>query len=1130
MNIRDELVSEIRKYLMGPREEEETLPSVPNYPIDYYTLGILFPQGAEPDAFDSDDFEGDVEDHESPDPRDLVAPQIKQGAIGLRVDIADGVKKVDVEIGYAKYDNIDAGWKRRPQRDNTHHTIDLIHGSGKVEIFGNDGIQDASLIWVFDEVISSHENNRVLNLFLENSRRWRIYDRDEDDFNAVREENNNNAIFQPFIKIHSNGKIFRVCKPKVRGHLQIAEDQSLDLVFRNTVIFGEGYNCAATWDNNIDPLWVCTEFVPRYISSSIGKESEGDDDRPASIDLYPLSFAGQDNDETYKKQFEENIRPIIDRYAKWIDVEKAKLRVLETKNDPHTLAAKNNICQCEEACRRMKQGLEFLLADGNEKVRISFALANRAMLHHRIRSERYSKIARGEPPGPKPDPANPDKPVRWYPFQIAFFIMNVHSVVDRTSPEREVVDLLWFPTGGGKTEAYLAVAAFTMIYRRLKGDGDGLGTAVVMRYTLRLLTLQQLERASTLMCALEFLRLNNPEYGLGDNPFLIGLWVGAKLTPNRYEVSEDNINEQRGRREMHISGSSPMQLIRCPWCGAPMNPYCYEVSKRNQWTVIHCSSKDCFFFSNDKSDTKRALPVLTVDTDIYRRCPSMIVATVDKFARMPYRSEIASIFGRVDRYCDKHGFLTAGVSCGASSRHRDAKIKRINHLDGPDLIIQDELHLITGALGSMVGLYETAVDYLAQRQVGECWIRPKIIGSTATIRGADNQIRKLFNRSSPHKFPPPGIDKNDSFFWWESDKPGREYVGISFSHRSAKYTLAKIYASLLQKVKTLSTEMKLDEIDPYWTLVGYFNSIRELGGTIRLVEDDVASNIRFISSTIFKIPESEIRDPGRPHNGMEELTGRITQSGIRDIREKLEKRLGEQDCISTLLATNMISVGIDIERLGMMVVNGQTKNSSEYIQATGRIGRRPQIPGLVFTLYNPYKPRDLSHYENFTGHHSMLQKNVEPSTLTPFSVGSLERGIHAVLIAMIRLSIPNLADRKSADCFERKDAEDAMAFILNRYLEIQQVHVDDDGYKYAKKYLESFVDNWIKIIQKAEDDEADENGVWYHNTYKKTQFSEIDNNQYVLMEDFSKYSGSKFVKATPESLRDVERSVRLSYR
>lgn len=1126
MNVRDELVSEIQKYLMGPREEDEILPDVPNYPIDYYTLGILFPQGAEPDALDSDDFEGDVEDRESPDSRDLVSPQIKQGAIGLRVDIADGVKKINVEIGYAKYDNIGTGWKRLPLRDNNHHVIDLGYSSGKVEILGDDGIQDALLSWVFDEGNTSHGNHRVLNLFLENSRKWKVYDKDKDDFNEVRKENNNNAMFQPFIKIYSNGKTFRFYKSKDKEQIQIAEDQSLDLVFRNTVIFGEGFNCAAVWDKNSDPLWVCTEFIPRYVSSSIGKESEGGDDKSASVDLLPLSFAEQDDDKIYKKQFEENVRPIIDGYTRWINVEKTKLKFLESGDRSHVPAAKNSIYQCEEACRRMEKGLKFLLADGNEKVRLSFALANRAMLHHRIRSERYSKIVRGESPGPKPDPKNPDKSVRWYPFQIAFFVMNIHSIADRVSPEREIVDLLWFPTGGGKTEAYLAVAAFTMIYRRLKGNNDGLGTAVIMRYTLRLLTLQQLERASTLMCALEFLRLNNPEYGLGDSPFLIGLWVGVKLTPNRYKESEDNIKEQRNRREMHISGSSPMQLIRCPWCGAPMNPYCYEVSEYNQWTVIHCSSKDCFFFSNNRSDTKRALPVITVDTDIYRRCPSMIVATVDKFARMPYRSEIASIFGRVDRYCDKHGFLTAGASCGAS-RHRDAVIKRIEQLDGPDLIIQDELHLITGALGSMVGLYETAVDYLSQRRIGEDRILPKIIGSTATIRGADSQIRKLFNRSSTHKFPPPGIDKNDSFFWWESDKPGREYVGVSFSHRSAKYTLAKIYASLLQKVKTMSTGLNLDEIDPYWTLVGYFNSIRELGGTIRLVEDDVTSNIRFITSTIFESPESEMRDPGRPHNGMEELTGRITQSGIRDIREKLEKRLDEQDCISTLLATNMISVGIDIERLGMMVVNGQTKNSSEYIQATGRIGRRPQIPGLVFTLYNPYKPRDLSHYENFTGHHSMLQKNVEPSTLTPFSVGALERGIHAVLIAMIRLSIPNLADRKSADNFERENAEEAITFILERYLEVQQVHINDDGYKYAKTYLESFVDNWVKIIQKARDDE---NGVWYHNTYKKTQFSEVDDNQYVLMEDFSKYSGSNSVKATPESLRDVERSVRLSYR
>lgn len=1128
MNIRNDLVSEVRKYLVGPRDEKEIL-SEP--PIERYSLGILFPRGADTDALDADDFDTSTEDGETTDTRDLATPQVRPSAIGLRADIMDGVKTVDVEIAYGKYLNAEEGWKRVPLQNNCRHTVNLSKSKGKVDILGSDGTPDAHLSWTFDVKTIKGTSYRVLNIFLENGRVWTDYDKKNDNFDTVRTINNVNSIFQPRLVIRSTVDAFQRQKPK-SGRIQTAEDYALDLTFRNTAVFGVGFNCAATWDNHYSPTWVGTEMMPEYDAPAIGKESLGNDKRPSSVKMHPLAYAAKDSDEAYRRQFEECLRPIVVSYKNWIDSEKIKLAVLKRARSHHTAAAQDSIRHCQEVHKRMKNGLEFLLAEGNEAVRLAFALSNRAMLYQRIYYERSTQILKNRNSYQLQDPSNPNNTSRWYPFQIAFFLMNVRGIAKTESLDRHEVDLLWFPTGGGKTEAYMAIAAFAMIHRRLKNKKEnGLGTAVIMRYTLRLLTLQQFERASTLMCALEFLRRSNPQYGLGSDPFLLGLWVGGKLTPNSVDESRAAIADLKSGHGARPSNSSPMQLIRCPWCATLLDPHCYNVNKNRTWTVVHCKNKSCFFSSSSKEDTDHALPIVTVDTDIYRRCPAMIVATVDKFARMPYRPEISSIFGKVERYCSRHGFLTADAHCGAVSGHKDAKIMAIDPLDGPDLIIQDELHLITGPLGSMVGLYETAVDYLSRRPQANGWASPKIIGSTATIRGASEQIRRIFNRKVTRKFPPPGIDKNDSFFWWESSKIGRKYVGVSFSHRSSKYTLAKIYAVLLQQVKSMSVSLDRDQIDPYWTLVGYFNSLRELGGAIRLVEDDVASNIRFITHHIPEYMGVEDRDPGRPHDGLEELTGRITQSGIREIRENLEKKMGEGGCINTLLATNMISVGVDIERLGMMVVNGQTKNASEYIQATGRIGRRPQIPGLIITLYNPYKPRDLSHYEDFTGHHSLLQNNVEPSTLTPFSVGSWERGIHAVLISMIRLSKPHLSNRKHAHNFESNDASDAIEFIMNRYLSVQQVDHDDMRYIRAEKYLKSFTDNWIRLIQHVNEKETGSDGVWYHNPYRKTKFSSVGYNRNVLMEEFSKYRDEpgRFTKATPESLRDVERAVRLRY-
>jgi len=324
-----------------------------------------------------------------------------------------------------------------------------------------------------------------------------------------------------------------------------------------------------------------------------------------------------------------------------------------------------------------------------------------------------------------------------------------------------------FQQAGGKTEAYLGVAAFAMILRRLRGDGTtGDGVSVIMRYTLRLLTLQQFERASTLICALEFLRRTDSKNGLGTEPFLIGLWVGWTLTPNSWQQSQEVLQSLKKNIYAETSEGSPVQNIFCPWCGHKITPRNYDINPQTKWTISHCADRKCFFYDSDLRETKHALPIVTVDTDIYRRCPSMIIATVDKFARMPYRPEIASIFGRAIKYCERDGFLSHPEdSCGVTTRHNDGKrVINIEAIDPPDLIIQDELHLITGPLGSMIGLYETAVDFLCSRQIEGRELKPKIIASSATVRGVDDQIRKLFNRHPPQKFPPPGVDKSDSFF------------------------------------------------------------------------------------------------------------------------------------------------------------------------------------------------------------------------------------------------------------------------------------------------------------------------------------------------------------------------------
>jgi len=617
----------------------------------------------------------------------------------------------------------------------------------------------------------------------------------------------------------------------------------------------------------------------------------------------------------------------------------------------------------------------------------------------------------------------------WRPFQLAFVLLNLPALADPLHPERTsstLLDLLFFPTGGGKTEAYLGLIAFTIAIRRLQGrvagrDGRD-GVAALMRYTLRLLTLQQFQRAAALLCACEIRRRNlygdgrTPEQRRwGKTPMRVGLWVGRASTPNSTEEAARWVKEARERGRSG-RGSSPLQLSRCPWCGSALSGgRDITIDKDRTRTLVFCSdeSRACPF--TPRSSPGEGLPVVVVDEEVYRLLPSLLIATVDKLARMPWEGRTQALFGQVSRYCERHGYLTPSEQQHPDSHRAQnglgpVSVTACEPLRPPDLIIQDELHLISGPLGSLVGLYETAVDALASWRVEAQVVHPKIIASTATIRRAKDQVKRLFDRELK-VFPPPGLDARDSFFALQRDqpadeqqRPGRRYAGICAPGRRYKQVLIRVYVAQLSAAWTVLGRQPGEDADAYMTLIGYFNSLRELGGMRRLVEDDVQSRL-------FK-PNTE----NRGWLTIEELTSRKTASEIPQVLDQLgvqrtsrakptaEERAKEQftrASIDVLLATNMISVGVDVPRLGAMVVAGQPRSTSEYIQATSRVGR--ERPGLVITVYNWARPRDLSHYETFCHYHRTLYKQVEALSVTPFAPRALDRGLIGVLASLLRL-------------------------------------------------------------------------------------------------------------------------------
>ncbi len=760
---------------------------------------------------------------------------------------------------------------------------------------------------------------------------------------------------------------------------------SNQMLYRNIKTYAIGHGCAAKWDENENPVRIIsTSVFPVYeMKPIVPSQIDG-----VSLDMYKMSDFG-DKGETIAE-----LNLLCEKYETWINELAERISSVKDKG-----TANRHIESCRRCLKRMQDGVELLKNDSD--ILFAFQLMNRAMLmqqlHYNLPLQKWvcedgSSLHLENPVSVLPDVKDPDtwygdksRYGKWRPFQLAFVLMNLKSMAKKESDERSIVDLIWFPTGGGKTEAYLGLSAYTIFIRRIK-DKSNAGTAILMRYTLRLLTSQQYERAAAMICACDVIRREFEDV-LGKERISIGLWVGESTTPNTMKKAVDAYKKLY--RDGSVSENSPIVILKCPWCGAQMGVvrtgktfttpgYKKVPNGRKEKIILQCANKEneCEF-----SKTGFELPLQIVDDEIYSNPPTLLLGTVDKFAMLPYRPEAQTIFG----------------------------IKNGKRITAPDLIIQDELHLISGPLGSMVGHYETMISELCSYDDG-IRISPKIIASTATISRASEQCKALYGCKSENvmQFPPPGLEAGNSFFAEEDrNAVGRMYVGVfAAASSSIATTTIRLYASLLYAAKAISVDDE-SERDGYWTNVGYFNSIRELGQTETWIKADIDEYLHVIYKRRYEDKEEGYKEKRRYIYKDEELTSRVSSDKIPFSLQSLgyEYPMSAEDKrpVDICLATNMISVGVDVPRLGLMTVSGQPKTTSEYIQATSRVGRNRKAPGLVFTIYNPGKPRDRSHYEHFETYHSRVYCNVEPTSVTPFSSQLRERALHAIVFGLLRL-------------------------------------------------------------------------------------------------------------------------------
>jgi len=1036
---RNRILEALRLDLVGPRPgeaghhayNEEVLPVSPS---KWYLAGFLVPYEASIEERSDDDGDDALDQVDRPvEGDDDNAPEATSArkaffpsSMGLSVLVSPDTAKLQVNIAWADYSPVDQdlnneakgeinetegeadgrrrprGWQRLPREAEI--VITLKEGEPvPTDVPGGEGLQVVVSARKVNDTDLVPTGTRSVSVFLVNHRK--------PSPDMIRDAA---YVFQAELTLHSLQPF--VDRPNLQGrHSDDWDEKVADLQYADAVEYSVGHNISAVAITNergrcreVRTTWMPTADVEKVVPAHLD-----------GVELGIETLADAKSAEAVRSM----VGPMVKGYGAWI---KGQLRKLP--DDPNrSQVGLDLMTRAERTLNRIQAGLDVL---DQPHVLEAFRLANKA-----IGTAIRQRNCHGKPDA---NPSDMDPPA-WRPFQLAFLLTNMAGVVDGDHPDRKVVDLLFFPTGGGKTEAYLGLAAFTMVLRRLRDPSiQSAGLSVIMRYTLRLLTLDQLDRAATLICALELERQND-ETKLGAWPFEIGLWVGQTATPNvmgrkgdknRYSARARTIAFQNNDRRK----PSPIPLENCPWCGTKFNKDSFTLlPDGNDPTDLRvmCINRHCDFHGRQQ---ERGLPILAVDDPIYRRLPAFIIATVDKFANLPWVGETAGLFGRVDRY-DRDGFYgPTRVGVGTALDRS---------LPPPDLIIQDELHLISGPLGTMVGLYETAIDALCADPVGGEGIRPKIIASTATVRRAERQIRALFGRSNVDIFPPPGPDRRDSFFAKtvsSKERNPRIYVGIAAQGRNLKVVLLRTYLALLSAGQKVWDECgglgnPNNPVDPYMTLLGYFNSLRELGGSRRIVEDEVKARLSDYGKRRRRLGmDQDLFANRKKFVEPRELTSRVSTNEVADTKRRLDLTFHEKERVDVALATNMISVGLDITRLGLMVVLGQPKTAAEYIQATSRVGRDDERPGLVVTLLNVHRPRDRSHYERFEAWHESFYRAVEATSVTPFSPRAIDRGIAGVTVALARLGNKELTAPRHAVAItsQRKNLDFVLDAISRR--------------------------------------------------------------------------------------------------
>jgi len=1109
LEVRGRLVGALKLDLVGPWKghalAEERLPGWVR-PSNWYLAGFLIPSGTpagkSADADENEDFELVPETaglkEESSEERKSAKKGFFPSSVGVSFFVPKEARSITVTLHWGDYSPTEIEgtdgkplsiWQRQPREVNKIVMLKEATDPVVYDVAGSGGLQ----LHVVERQVSAEDlagripqGTRSVSVFLVNHRPPVAPEKGEPD---------SAYSFQPEIEVRCDQPF--VPRPDLQGARATEWDEQLaDLHYADAPEYATGHGISTEWEvvdgdcHLLRTAWIPSAEVEKTITVDVPGVQLSMAELGALIDGAAA---------------EASLRPLAFQYRNWIEGQRAYVANLsgtrrETGEELMRFAG--------IAADRIDRGVRVLAEDSDALD--AFRVANRAV------ARALRKRLGIEAP-------------RWRAFQLAFLLLNLPGLADLRDPNRNTVDLLFFPTGGGKTEAYLGLAAFAMVLRRLRHRGDrGLaaaGVSVIMRYTLRLLTLDQLARAAGLVCALELER-EADRVRYGEWPFEIGLWVGKAATPNTLGRKGDTRPDSARAKVRQFkadpkSKPSAIPLENCPWCGTRFAPASFALLPNDDYPDelrIVCTNFECDFTRD------RALPIVAVDEPIYRRLPAFLIATVDKFASLPWVGQSGTLLGGAERH-DSTGFYGAAEP-GKGTRFTGP-------LFPPDLVIQDELHLISGPLGTMAGLYESAVDALCMRQIDGRAVRPKIVASTATVRRAQDQIQAVFARPLTQVFPPPGPERRDSFFARtvpSSETAARLYLGIAAQGRNPKVVMRKAWLALMGAAERAYRDAgghrnEQNPADPYMTVLGYFNSLRELGGARRILEEEIQNTIKAYGGRKRIGEERGLFQDRKSFSEVVELTSRVSTDKVAEARRRLETPFYKiEQRVDCAIATNMISVGLDIPRLGLMVVFGQPKTHAEYIQATSRVGREDTKPGLVVTLLNIHKPRDRSHYERFRHYHETFYRSVEVASATPFSARALDRGFAGALVGLARHAKPEMTPPSGAERIA--DVRAALEHqLLDAFLEQvrQQPFADElereECLRNVQNRVVDLLDSWQKIF---EDYRAAGVAMQYQKYELKQPRPLL---REILDKDFESEHHRKF--RAIRSLRDVEPEVNL---